>query len=211
MDTSKIRHTTRAIALCLAILGAVAATGLITGNAALAQVPTGNETSGTPSGNATSEALTGNATSSGQSITVNPNSGGVGTNVTIAGTGFTPGQTFTFTFEKGYMLTGNMIQDTMGRFSTTALIPQNATNGSHEIQVTSSHGQSATATFNVEASAGNATSSASSGNATMTMPSDNATAPSGNATSSTGPTTGNLTVVPPSGNNTPPATPIQPQ
>jgi hypothetical protein len=209
MDTSKISHTTRAIALCLAILGAVAATGLITGSAALAQAPpTGNETSGTPSGNATSGALTGNATTSGPSITVNPNSGGVGTNVTIAGTGFTPGQTFTFTFEKGYMLTGNMIQDTMGRFSTTALIPQNATNGSHEIEVKSNQGQTATSTFNVQSSAGNATSS-SSGNATMTMPPTNATTPAGNATS--GQTTGNLTIVPPSGNTTPSAIPAPSQ
>lgn len=191
---SESKHVVRGAALGLAILGTIAAAVLMTGNTAVAQTTPGNATSMLPPNH---------ETSSGPSITLNPNSGGVGTNVTIAGTGFSTGQTFKFTFENGYMLTGNMIQDTMGRFSTTALIPQNATNGEHEIEVASSGGQNATATFTVGASSGNTTSTAPSGN----MTTSSSAGPAGNETSPAAATAGNSTTITPSGNTTTPAKP----
>lgn len=118
-----------------------------------------------------------------ESITLKPASGGTGTNVTIDGTGFSPGQTFRFTFDDRYILTGNMIQFATGEFSITALIPANATDGDHEIKAASSAGENATATFTVQGMGGNSTA----GNTTALQqapPSDNETlpAPPGNET-----------------------------
>jgi uncharacterized membrane protein len=189
------RHTVLAVLVGLAILSAVAAPGLIVSNAA-AQTTQGNETSTIPSGNETSTttAPAGNETSAGTTtITLTPNSGGAGTNVTIAGTGFSPGQTFRFTFDNGYLLTGNMIQFATGEFNTTALVPDNATSGDHEVTVAGSMGENATATFSVVEGPANTTSSSSAA----------AGAPSGNETSIPSPgnetatTPGNATSLPP--------------
>ncbi|AIC14358.1 IPT/TIG domain-containing protein [Nitrososphaera viennensis] len=200
-ETTTRRHTTVLAAIVgLAILGTIAAPGLVAGNAA-AQILQGNETTVTPPGNETSTMSLGNETSStvppgnetsssttaAGSITLTPTSGGAGSNVTIDGTGFSAGQTFGFTFDDNYILTGNMIQFATGEFSTTALIPDNATIGDHEVKATGSSGESATATFTVEES-GNATSSAvPPGNETLPVPLGNETATTpGNATSTPG-------------------------
>jgi hypothetical protein len=173
----KTRYTVLAAIAGLAILSAVAPPGLlmmIASNAA-AQTPPGNATTITPSGNETSSTTpSGKGTSTAATITLKPASGGAGSNVTIDGKGFSPGQTFRFSFDGKYLLTGNMIQFATGEFSTTALVPKNATSGDHEVKVAGSAGQNATANFAVVAS-GNATSMAPpSGNTTFSS-----TAPSG--------------------------------
>ncbi|HVX03307.1 MAG TPA: hypothetical protein VHA09_09150 [Nitrososphaera sp.] len=184
------RYTVLPVVIALAIMGAMVAPGL-TASSAAAQTPSGNETATTTmgrnetssipsSGNETTTALsssstssfpsaTANETASGTSITLKPSSGATGTNVTISGTGFSPGQTFRFTIDDKYILTGNMVQFATGEFSTTALIPANATSGDHDIKAAGSTGENATATFTVEqGGSGNASSNGNTTAATTT-------------------------------------------
>src|ERR1044072_8374387 len=141
----RTKHSVLAALIGLAAISAIASTGLVTTfNVAMAQVTAGNQTNSTTIETAPS-AIAGNATdnttnSTAASITLNPTSGSTGTNVTITGTGFSPSQTFNFTFDNGYILTGNMVQFATGEFNTTALIPVNATSGAPAINVSGSQG-----------------------------------------------------------------------
>ncbi|AIF82796.1 hypothetical protein NTE_00716 [Candidatus Nitrososphaera evergladensis SR1] len=208
-------YAAQAVVVGLAIIAAMAVMpGFVATNNAVAQsgnetsTTTGNETSTTTNPSTTPSTPGNNETSTtGASITLTPASGAPGSNVTIAGTGFLPGQTFKFTFDDGYLLSGNMIQDTFGNFNTTVLVPANTTSGDHQVAVAGSAGENATATFSVgegarEGSAGNATST---GNSTTTM-----TTPSGGNETAVPSETGNsTTIAPPSSGNT--TTPLMPE
>lgn len=193
------RNVALAVIAGLAILSAVAVPGflLTTGNASAQVQPSNETTTDTPQGNETS--------SSTPTITLTPSSGAAGSNVTIAGSGFSPSQTFKFTFDGGYILTGNMVQFATGEFNTTALVPKNATSGDHEVKAAGSSGENSTATFTVGE---NNTTSGAAGNVTSTGNETSMTSPSGNETS-VGPDSNSTSIAPPSVNNT--ATPIQPE
>jgi hypothetical protein len=181
------KYTILAAIAGIAILSAIAIPGMTAASVA-AQAAQGNETSTTPtlpSGNNTAIAPGANGTSQ-TSVTLMPTSGTAGSNITIDGMGFSPAQTYTFTFDGGYLLTGNMVQNTTGEFSTTAIVPANATSGDHQVKVTGSTTESATATFTVVQGSGNQTATA--GNGTLTTPQGNESSispmPSGNKTAS---------------------------
>lgn len=84
------------------------------------------------------------------SITASPSSGSAGSEVTIDGTGFGAGENVTFAFD-GNSLNASVTADDLGSFSATAMIPVDASSGGHEISASDISGNTATATFTVEA------------------------------------------------------------
>ncbi|MEO9363992.1 MAG: hypothetical protein ABI348_08840 [Nitrososphaera sp.] len=161
-----------------------------------------------------------------------PSSGAAGSQVNISGSGFTPNQALTFSFDGSSLDAGSMTTDSAGTFSANATVPTDAASGDHEVKVTDGTGASTTTRFTVESAStgqagnqtGNETSTTQSnmtatvppGNETTTpstpfpqgnetIPSGNATAPSGNETSTTPVPSGNETTS--SGNATGPTIP----
>ncbi len=84
------------------------------------------------------------------SITASPSSGSAGSEVTIEGTGLGAGENVTFAFD-GNPLNASVTADNLGSFSATAMIPVDASSGDHEISASDISGNTATATFTVEA------------------------------------------------------------
>jgi hypothetical protein len=151
-----------------------------------------------------------------------PSSGAAGSQVNISGSGFTPNQALTFSFDGSNLDAGSATTDSIGTFSATATIPADAASGDHQVKVTDGTGASTTATFTVAESAsstgqtGNQTGNETSmtqNNATATVPPENETAtsstplPPGNETS--GVLSGNETSTTPAspGNETAPTIP----
>jgi hypothetical protein len=77
-----------------------------------------------------------------------PVTGNKGTKVTINGTGFTKGETITFTFE-GNSLNTNAVTDDKGSFSTTFTAPQSASK-ENKVTATGTAGNSAEAIFVID-------------------------------------------------------------
>lgn len=84
------------------------------------------------------------------SITSTPNVGPSGSEVTVDGTGFGARENITFAFD-GNPLNASVTADNLGSFSATAMIPVDASSGDHEISASDISGNTATATFTVEA------------------------------------------------------------
>jgi hypothetical protein len=146
------------------------------GSNVTAVIPLKNETTATGPSNQTAIATR-------TLVGVQPTSGAPGSNASITGSGFTPSQLLTFTFDKEKLDAGNVTTSTEGSFTASAAVPNNATAGSHQITVSDDKGETASANFTVEAGLG---------------PAGNATSPAGNATSTGGaPSTGPSVTVSP--------------
>ncbi|HEX6561993.1 MAG TPA: hypothetical protein VF016_08215, partial [Nitrososphaera sp.] len=94
-----------------------------------------------------------------------PSSGAAGSQVNISGSGFTPNQALTFSFDSSSLDAGSATTDSIGTFSATATIPADAASGDHQVKVTDGTGASTTATFTVAESA---SSTGQTGNQTST-------------------------------------------
>ncbi len=81
-------------------------------------------------------------------IQLQPSTGNKGTKVTVSGTGFTKGETVTFTFE-GTSVNTNAVADDIGGFSTAFTAPQSATK-ENNVAATGTAGNSAEAIFAID-------------------------------------------------------------
>jgi len=81
-------------------------------------------------------------------IQLQPATGNKGTKVTVNGTGFTKGETITFTFE-GNSLNANAVADDKGSFSTAFTAPQSAAK-ENKVTATGTAGNSAGAVFVID-------------------------------------------------------------
>lgn len=74
------------------------------------------------------------------SLSINPVSGPVGTEVTLSGSGFTSSTGVTVTWDGGNLSVSNSTADGSGNYSATATVPSGASEGDHTIRVVSVSG-----------------------------------------------------------------------
>jgi hypothetical protein len=175
----KARYTVAAALAVFTILGGLMPQKLIIESQTASATPLESATATTTHlGNkgASSIALSCNkAFSEGPIIKLKPNSDSGGAEVKTNGGSFSPGQTLVLLSGKCNLPTGNSAHFVTGEFSTTTIIPENATAEDHDVKVASSAGEDARSVFKID-----------SGNATMNPPLENKTLPTGGATSTPG-------------------------
>jgi hypothetical protein len=85
-------------------------------------------------------------------IKLQPTSGAPGSNVTVTGGNFSMNSHVKLNFDVMMLNVGNVTTSSTGNFTAMAMIPMNATDGSHQIKAADDKGKNATATFTVKKS-----------------------------------------------------------